>query len=136
MYHLNIPEILHTFVIMPYLYLPNLVIKKWEVSICKIIIHTVWIELNRWIVTICQIRMVEQRHSEQSYSWHIFYLTELTVSLCWIWEKNVSKVCCVFLESISCNNSKMVCLKILALGISELTLLNGPKKCEKLNLRS
>ena len=31
-------------------------------------------------------------------------------------------------ESISYENSKMVCLKILALGISELTLLNGPKK--------
>ena len=42
-------------------------------------------------------------------------------------KKNVSKVCRIFLESISDDNSKMVCLKILALGISELTLLNGPK---------
>ena len=43
-------------------------------------------------------------------------------------KKNVSKVCFIFLESISYENSKMVCLKILALGISELTLLNDPKK--------
>ena len=43
-------------------------------------------------------------------------------------KKNVSKVCRIFLESISYDNSKMVCLKIRALGISELTLLNGPKK--------
>ena len=41
--------------------------------------------------------------------------------------KKVSKVCRIFLESISYDKSKMVCLKILALGIFELTLLNGPK---------
>ena len=41
-------------------------------------------------------------------------------------KKNVSKVCRIFLESISYDNSKMVCLKILELGISELTLLKGP----------
>ena len=51
-----------------------------------------------------------------------------TVSLNWIWEKNVSNVWPIFLDSISDDNSKMVCLKILALGISELTLINGPKK--------
>ena len=43
-------------------------------------------------------------------------------------KKNVSKVCRIFFESISYDNSKMVYLKILALGISELTLLNCPKK--------
>ena len=43
-------------------------------------------------------------------------------------KKNVSKVCRIFLESILYDNSKMVCLKILALGISELTLPNDPKK--------
>ena len=42
-------------------------------------------------------------------------------------KKNVSKVCHIFLESISYDNSKMVCLKILASGISELTVLNGPE---------
>ena len=43
-------------------------------------------------------------------------------------KKNLSKVCHIFLESISYENSKMVCLKILALGIFELTLLNSPEK--------
>ena len=43
-------------------------------------------------------------------------------------KKNFSKVCSIFLESISFDNSKMVCFKILALGISELTLLNDPKR--------
>ena len=42
-------------------------------------------------------------------------------------KKNVSKVWRIFLESILCDNSKMVCFKILDLGIFELTLLNGPK---------
>ena len=42
-------------------------------------------------------------------------------------KKNSSKVCHIFLESKSYGDSKMVCWKILALGISELTLLNGPK---------
>ena len=42
-------------------------------------------------------------------------------------KKNVSKVWRIFLESNSCDNSKMVCFKILDLGIFELTLLRGDR---------
>ena len=60
---------------------------------------------------------------------HTFYSSYITVSLSWIWEKNVSMVCCIVLESISFIwQFQIGMLENPSIRISELTLLNGPKK--------
>ena len=49
----------------------------------------------------CKILNVDKKNYSNSFRPNI----PLTVSLNWIWEKNVSKVCRIFLESISYDNS-------------------------------
>ena len=48
-------------------------------------------------------------------------------------KKNCSKVWHIFLEHKLYDNSKMVCWKILALGIPELTLWNDPKNLQNVS---
>jgi len=58
-----------------------------------------------------------------------------TVSLGWIWGKRCSKLCWLFSESKSYDDSKMVYWKIQAVGNPELTFLKIPNNLKKIFLR-